>query len=428
MDWAIKPAKILKGEIKVPSDKSISHRAIMFGVISGGKFVVNNFLRGEDCLCTLNAFSALGADIKEEGDMILINGKGLRGLEVSSSPIYLGNSGTSMRIMSGILAGQNFPTILEGDESLSKRPMNRIIDPLNRMGAIIESEEGGLAPLRICAVKDKLTSIDYSSPVASAQVKSSVLAAGLYAEGTTSVTEPYQSRDHTERMLKAFGADISQNGLSTEIKGLKELIPVDINVPGDISSAAFFIVGALLVKDADVTLQNVGINPTRRGIIDVLKRMGADIAILNISKEAEPSATLRIKRSELKGATVEPSEIPLLIDEIPVLCIAAAMAEGVTRIKGISELKVKETDRVKGIVCNLSKLGAQVFEDGDDLVISGGIEKFISCELDSGGDHRTAMSMAVAALVSDGECCIKDTGCVETSYPGFLDDMFKLTQ
>jgi len=429
MDWKIKPAEKIKGEVIVPPDKSISHRAIMFGAISNGMTRVKNFLHGEDCLHTLKAFQSLGVDIRIENNVVLVNGRGLKGLTPPEGPIYLGNSGTSMRIISGILAGQDFRVVLTGDESLAKRPMGRVIDPLRLMGAHIEPQGGAeYAPLEMGGISGDLMPIDYSTPVASAQVKSCILAAGLYADGMTSVTEPFQSRDHTERMLKYFSADIDKQELTTKVKGLKELEARDVEVPGDISSAAFFIVAALLLESSQVLLRNVGLNATRRGIIDVLKRMGARIDINEIKDDLEPSADLVISYSNLTGTVVESEEIPLLIDEIPVLVVAAAMADGKTEIKGIAELKVKETDRVKSIQENLTRMGVEILIEGESLIVQGGTKKFNSAILDSAGDHRIAMSMSIAALNADGECLIRDTDCVSTSYPTFMADLISVTQ
>lgn len=426
MNWKINRAdNPLRGELTVPADKSISHRAVMIGSIASGVSRIRNFLFAEDCMRTLKAFRAMGVDIETKGDNLIIRGKGLKGLKASQKELYLGNSGTTMRILSGILAGQNFDTVLTGDKSLSKRPMSRIIEPLTLMGAKIKTDKHTLyAPLKIFAQKCPLSSIDYKMPVASAQVKSCVLMAGLYAEGTTIVREPFQSRDHTERMLEYFSADITREKLRTELLGMKELISKDVTIPGDISSAAFFIVSALIVKDSCLTLSNVGLNPTRTGVLDVLKRMGADIEIRQKLESVEPRGTLEVRYSALKGTVIEENEIPLLIDEVPVIVIAAVMAHGRTVIKGIKELKFKETDRVKTLIANLKRMGITIEEKDNSLVIeSSGEVKLKANKLDSYGDHRIAMSMAVAALVSDGECLIKNTACVGTSYPGFLRDL-----
>jgi len=427
MDWKIKKAGSgLKGEIVVPPDKSVSHRAVMFASIAAGSCRISNFLFAEDCMRTYEAFRSMGVDITRSGGFIEIKGQGMKALEQPAGELYMGNSGTSMRILSGILAGQDFPARMTGDESLSRRPMRRVIEPLLSMGAVISSLDGGLPPISTGPRKAPLKAISYRTPVASAQVKSCVLAAGLYADGVTSVTEPFQSRDHTERMLEYFAADIERQGLTTSLKGLKELSPRDIEVPGDISSAAFFIVAALLADGSDVILRKVGLNSTRDGALRVLKRMGGRIEVLDVSGDVEPQGDIRVRSSSLKGTVIEAEEIPLLIDEVPVLAVAAAAAEGATEIRGISELKVKESDRVKSVVEDLTRLGAEISEEGDRLIIPGGSERFEPADLESFGDHRIAMSMAVAALISGGECVVRNTGCVETSYPAFLADLEKL--
>jgi len=427
MDWKIKKAKRLNGELTVPADKSISHRAVMFGSIGKGKCRIDNFLSGEDCMRTFDAFRAMGVDIERDGDTVIVKGNGLKGLKAPEKDLYLGNSGTTMRIISGILAGQGFATTLTGDESLSKRPMKRIMEPLTLMGGKIEALEGGdHAPLRIEGTGRPLAPIDHKTPVASAQVKSCILAAGLYADGVTSVTEPFQSRDHTERMLEYFSADIKREGLKTEIKGLKELSPKDVKIPGDISGAAFFIVASLILGGSSIIIRNVGLNSTRRGLLDVLERMGAGIEILDVHDGLEPAGDLEVKSSALKGTTVEEAEVPLLIDEIPILVIAAAFAGGQTVIKGIKELKVKESDRIRAMTENLRGMGVTLEEKENSLIIHGGAEALEASELDSFADHRIAMSMAIAALTSDGECVIRNTACVDTSYPAFLSDLEKL--
>ncbi len=427
MDWKILGrGKGLKGEVVVPPDKSISHRAVMFGAIARGECRVDNFLFSEDCVATLEAFRSMGIEIVRDDNSLIVRGKGLNGLVSSPTKLYLGNSGTSMRIISGILVGQDFQIELIGDESLSNRPMRRIIDPLTLMRADIRGEKDGLPPLKIIPSKEGLLGIDYVSPVASAQVKSSILAAGLYASGQTVVTEPFQSRDHTERMLKYFSADIKTVDLTTTIKGGKELSPKDIHVPGDVSSAAFFIVAALIIGGSEIYLRNVGFNSTRTGLISVLDRMGAKIEIENHRSGEEPTCDMRISSSRLKGTIVEKEELPLLIDEVPIMIIAALKAEGRTVISGISELKVKETDRVKTMKDNLVRLGADVAEKDDSLIIEGGVGRFDAAELNSFGDHRIAMSMAVAALNAEGESVIKNIDCARTSYPKFIEDLEKL--
>ncbi|MFH1395363.1 MAG: 3-phosphoshikimate 1-carboxyvinyltransferase [Candidatus Omnitrophota bacterium] len=428
MDWEIsKNTNGLKGEIEVPPDKSISHRAVILGALSNNRCRVSNFLFSDDCIKTLESFRAMGIKIEQEGSNITVFGKGLMGLEAPLDTLYLGNSGTSMRILSGVLAGQSFGTILTGDDSLNSRPMDRVIKPLSKMGAIIKPMEGGShAPLKIEGKSKPLMPINYKMPMASAQVKSCVLIAGLYAQGVTSVTEPFQSRDHMERMLEYFSANIKRKGLTTGILGLKELVPKDFTIPSDISSAAFFIVGGVLIKGSQIVFRNVGLNPTRAGLINVLKRMGADIKIMNYKDELEPIGDLKVGYSILKGTIIEKHEIPLLIDEIPILSLAAVFASGKTVVKGINELKVKETDRVKSIVSNFKRMGISVEEQGEDLIITGGYKILKSAEFDSFGDHRIAMTMAIASLLTDGECIVKNAGCTDTSYPGFLKQFQKL--
>lgn len=424
MDWKmIKAAKALKGEINIPADKSISHRAVMFGSVSSGELRVENFLFSEDCVRTLDAFRAMGVEIERDGEGLFIRGKGLRSLKSPGRELYLGNSGTTMRVISGLLAGQDFSVKLTGDDSLSARPMGRVVDPLKKMGALVKTLNGDCPPLKVGGSGGALRGIDYISPVASAQIKSCVLAAGMYAIGETSVTEPFQSRDHTERILQYFSAPIIRKGLTTVIRGLEELVPKDLVVPGDISSAAFFMVGALAVPGSDVVLKGVGLNPTRVGILTVLERMGADMEITEQAGGVEPRGDIRIKYGPLKAAVVGAEEIPLLIDEVPVLIIAALLAEGRTVIRGISELKVKESDRIKTMTRNLLRMGVKIVEDESALIVDGPHEHFSAGELDSFGDHRVAMSMAIAALIADGECVIKNTECVDTSYPAFLSDL-----
>ncbi|MFH1790625.1 MAG: 3-phosphoshikimate 1-carboxyvinyltransferase [Candidatus Omnitrophota bacterium] len=422
MNISVKAAERIEGTIEIPGDKSISHRAVMLGSISGGVTEAKNFLEGGDCLSTVNAFREMGVDIEVKGKNLRISGPGLKGLSRPQKDLYLGNSGTTMRLISGILAGQDFEARLTGDESLSKRPMERIMAPLRQMGADIASEAGnGSAPLRIRG--RQLRPISYDLPVASAQVKSCILLAGLYADGKTSVTEPLQSRDHTERMLEYFGARISRSGLTTSVisgSNMPALTGRPIRVPGDISSAAFFMALAALLKGSRVVMKSVGINPTRRKIIDILKRMGADISLSTEEKYFEPVCDIRVNGGRLKGTTVLPGEIPQVIDEIPVLSVCAALAEGKTVIRGIRELRVKETDRVFSIVDNLARLGADVRSDNENLYISGRPGRFANAQLRSFGDHRTAMSMAVAACLSDGTCTIEDVDCVNTSFPNFF--------
>lgn len=417
---AIKPAKrSIRGEITVPGDKSISHRAVMIGSIAEGTTRAQNFLNAEDCLATIEAFKKMGVEIRYEADTVTVKGAGLKGLKKPPEALYLGNSGTTMRLLLGILAGQNFECVLSGDDSLSKRPMKRIIDPLRRMGAVINGrDDANLAPLAIRG--GKLRGIDYISPVSSAQVKSSLLFAGLYAEGRTSVTEPYKSRDHTERMLKLFGACLSIDKLKVAIEKSAPLKGREIKIPGDISSAAFFIAAALLVEDSELLIRNVGYNQTRTGVIDIFQRMGGKIEIRNVRDEWEPVSDLIVRSSRLKAVTIEKSEIPRSIDELPIIMAAACFAEGRTVIEGASELRVKETDRINSMQYNLRKMGADISSEGDKVIIAG-TGPLAGAELESFGDHRTAMAASIAALTCSEESIIDDIGCVDTSFPQFFN-------
>jgi 3-phosphoshikimate 1-carboxyvinyltransferase len=427
MDWKIISASgPLHGEITVPPDKSVSHRAVMFAAICAGKTRVENFLFAEDCMRTFDAFRKMGCRIERHGDDVIVEGEGLNGLREPSEDLYLGNSGTTMRVIAGIIAGAGLSATLSGDPSLSKRPMERIVSPLRKMGAVISTLNGDRPPLKIGRNARPLEAIDYVTPVASAQVKSCILAAGLYARGKTSVTEPFRSRDHTERMLRHFSAGIEATGLTTKITGMRELVASDIRIPGDISSAAFFIVAASIVEGSEIVLRNAGLNPTRTGVIDVMRRMGADITITDRREGMEPEGDLKIKYSELKGTVIPAAEIPLLIDEVPILAVAAACARGVTVIEGVGELKVKESDRVKCMAENLDRMGHEIFEEKGALVIPGRSGKLHSGDFDSYGDHRIAMSMAVAALIGQGESRVRNVACVDTSYPAFVSHLEKL--
>lgn len=397
----------------------------MLGSIADGATALKNILHSDDTETTIAAFRALGIDIKEEPEKIIITGKGLSGLSAPSSELFMRNSGTSMRILMGILAGQPFQTRLTADEGLSKRPMGRVTEPLSLMGATIEGQDNAnFAPIMIRG--GRLRPIDHVSKVASAQVKSAVLLAGLYADGITSVTEPSKSRDHTERMLQAFGAKVSVNGLKVSIEGGTKLNPREIEVPGDISSAAFFMAGASIVKSSKVKLKSVGLNPTRSGVIDILKRMGAKITIDNRREVAsEPVGDINIESSRLRGITIAGELVPRSIDELPVVMIAAAYADGMTIIKGAHELRVKETDRIKSISANLNEMGAKIGVKGDDIIIEGtGNLKGIAIQ--SFGDHRTAMSILIAALAAHGETTLDDTACINKSYPNFIADLESL--
>ena len=417
----------LKGEIQVPGDKSISHRAVMLGSLAKGTTRITGFLQGADCLSTISCFEKMGVSIENTGDTVLVHGRGMRGLEKPEGVLDCGNSGTTMRLISGILSAQDFDVTLTGDASIQKRPMKRIMDPLSRMGADIESLPGnGCAPLYIQG--RPLTGIHYASPVASAQVKSSVLLAGLYADGETAVTEPSLSRDHTERMLGLFGADIASEGTTARITPARELFAADIQVPGDISSAAYFIAAGLIVPGSQILIKNVGINPTRAGILEVCRKMGGDIRMLNRNEgRGEPTADLLVIHSSLKGTVIEGDIIPTLIDELPVIAAMACFAEGETIIRDASELKVKESNRIAVMAQNLTAMGAQVRETEDGLRILGG-RPLHGAVIDSHDDHRIAMTFAVAALCSQGETKIQGRECVNISYPAFYKDLGSLIQ
>ena len=423
MDIEIKSMDRIVGEVDMPGDKSISHRAVMIGSILNGKIQAENFLTGEDCMRTIDAFKKMQVKINVTGKTLKINGAGLKGLKKPAEELYLGNSGTTMRLISGILAGQDFETTLTGDESLLRRPMDRIIEPLTLMGADISGiNNNSLAPLKIKG--KKLKSIKYKTKTASAQVKSCILLAGLYADGYTIVEEPFQSRDHTERMLGYFGADVKIDGRITSIKSRGALEGKKIQIPGDISSAVFFIVLTLLLEGSKLSLKSIGINPTRRKIIDLLIKMGADIKIENEKKLFEPICDLKINASNLRGIKIKEEEVSEIIDEIPILCVAAAQAEGLTEIRGVGELKVKETDRVFSILSNLKKLGVDISSKNNNIAIEGRRKRFSTKSgtvLESYRDHRTAMAMCMAAAASEASCKIRDIDCINTSFPGFFD-------
>lgn len=415
----------LRGSLHVPGDKSISHRSVMFGALAKGDTEISNFLRGADCLSTISCFRSMGVDIEEKGENVLVHGKGLRGLRRPDGILDCGNSGTTTRLISGILAAQDFDVTLTGDESIQKRPMKRIIDPLSLMGAEIESVRGnGCAPLHITGAP--LHGISYSTPVASAQVKSAILLAGLYADGETRVTEPAPSRNHTELMLSSFGADVRTEGTTVTIRQAEELYGQKIQVPGDISSAAFFIAAGLLIPGSEILLKNVGVNPTRDGVLRVFRRMGGSIETTALSSGAgEPAADLLVKASRLHGVEIGGKEIPSLIDEIPVIAAAACFADGVTVIRDAAELKVKESNRIAAMTENLRAMGADVTETEDGMIIRGG-RPLHGAVIDSRNDHRIAMTFAVAALAAEGETSIPQWDCVNISYPGFLEDLRKL--
>ena len=421
-----KKVKSIKGEITVPGDKSISHRAVMIGSIANGTTEVTNFLQGADCLSTIDCFSKMGIDIINSNNTVTINGRGLHGLKKPDCMLNVGNSGTTTRLMSGILAAQEFSVQLNGDSSIQKRPMGRIIEPLTLMGADIRSLNGnGCAPLEITG--RPLKGIHYTSKVASAQVKSSILLAGLYADGNTSVTEPYVSRNHTELMLNSFGADVVTVGTTATVKPVQELFAQKIEVPGDISSAAFFIVAGLIVPDSELLIKNVGINPTRDGIIKVCQDMGGHVEILNKRQSGgEITADIYVKSSDLKGIEIDGAIIPTLIDEIPVIAVLACMAEGQTTISDAAELKVKESNRIDTVAENLAAMGAKVLPTADGMIINGG-HPLSGATIDSHLDHRIAMAFAIASLVSEGVTTIKDAECVDISYPEFYSDLAKIS-
>ncbi len=419
----------LRGEIVPPPDKSISHRAIMFSSLASGTSVVRNFLQAEDPLRTLEAFRQMGVEIDvlnappgngtSINNEIVINSKGLKSFKKPDTEIYCGNSGTTMRLMTGLLAAQPFNTTLTGDASLSGRPMKRVIKPLSEMGAVIRSRDDGYPPLSIQA--GNLKPITYSPPVASAQVKSSIILAGLYCSGTTTVIEPGKSRDHTERMLKSIGADIKVNGLEVSISGADRLSPLDMTVPADLSSAAFFIVAGLIVPESELLIQNVGMNPTRTGIIDILKKMGANITLENETEiSGEPVADIYVKYSRLNSIDIDGDMILKAIDEFPILCIAAAKAEGTTRITGAGELRVKESDRIAAMAAELKKMDVSIEELKDGLIIEGK-ENMKPARATSYGDHRIAMSMIIAGLTINDETVVSEADCVNTSFPGFME-------
>ena len=417
----------LKGTLTVPGDKSISHRAIMFGSLAEGTTTIHGFLKGADCLSTIDCFRKMGISIEEKEDTIYVHGKGLHGLHKPEETLDVGNSGTTTRLISGILAGQNFDTVLSGDASLNSRPMGRIMKPLSMMGADITSiHDTGCAPLSIKG--RSLNAIHYDSPVASAQVKSCVLLAGLYANGKTSVTEPALSRDHTERMLRSFGANIVSDKNTCTITPPETLHGQHIEVPGDISSAAFFIVAALITPNSEIIINNVGINDTRAGILKVCQDMGADITLLNAREEGgEPVADLLIKTSSLRGTIVEGDIIPALIDELPVIALMACFAKGQTIIKDAHELRVKESDRIAIMTENLGAMGADIIDTDDGFIINSRSDNTIptlhGASINCSMDHRIAMTFAVAGLNADGETIITDSDCVDVSYPGFFTQL-----
>ena len=416
--YNVRPGGSLRGKIRVPGDKSISHRSVILGALADGITQVSGLLEGEDVLATVAAFKAMGIEITgPDNGRLKINGAGLHGLQAPVVELNMGNSGTAMRLIAGVLAGQRFDSRLTGDVSLNKRPMGRIIDPLTAMGAVIKGAGNGMPPLQITGGQP-LKAINYSMPVASAQVKSAVLLAGLYAAGETRVTEPAPTRDHTERMLTGFGYPIRANNGSVSIQGGGKLEAHNIDVPADISSAAFFLVGASIANNSELLLQHVGINPTRVGIINILRLMGADLELINQRQvSGEPVADIRIRSSKLKGIRIPEDQVPLAIDEFPVLFIAAACADGETVLTGAEELRVKESDRIAVMAEGLRTLGIDIEETADGAVIRGG--QLQGGQVHSHGDHRIAMALAMAALRATDPISITDCDNVNTSFPGF---------
>lgn len=413
--------KRVQGEITVPGDKSISHRAVMLGALADGTTHINGFLRGADCLSTIDCFRKMGVRIDDNGDSLTVHGNGLHGLRAPKVTLYTGNSGTTTRLLCGILAGQPFDAEITGDASICKRPMGRVTKPLSLMGADIENE---YCPLIIHGTK--LHGIDYSMTVASAQVKTAIILAGLYAEGETVIHEIEKSRDHTELMLGAMGADIAVDGLTVRVGKTDRLAPQDVTVPGDISSAAFFMVLGSIMPDSEITIKNVGLNPTRTGIIDVMKAMGADISVFNERTEGgEPTADMAVRTSSLHGTEIGGALIPRLIDELPVIAAAAVFANGKTVIRDAQELKVKETNRIRAVVDEFKKAGVDITETDDGMIINGG-RTIHGAEFSTYGDHRMAMSLAILAQLAEGGSTLDDASCVDVSYPGFFDDFYGL--
>jgi 3-phosphoshikimate 1-carboxyvinyltransferase len=424
MHFQINPSRVRSASVTVPGDKSVSHRALMLGSIAEGRTDVSGFLAGEDCLATLAAMRALGVDIRQTSTTEMsIGGVGLRGLRGAASDLDLGNSGTAMRLMAGLLVGQRFDSVLIGDASLTARPMRRIIEPLSSMGAKIESRDG--KPPLVIRGQDTLRAIEYVLPMASAQVKSALLLAGLYADGTTQVTEPAVTRDHTERMLRSMGAAVVTKAGTVSIAGGQRLHGCEVRVPADLSSAAFVMLAAVLADNADILIKNVGVNPTRTGVIDILRGMGADIRVEHSrSLGEEPVADIRVRSSKLHGGIVDPALVSLAIDEFPVLFVAAAAAQGKTEFSGLAELRVKESDRIATMAKGMRKLGITVDETPEGAIVLGG--RFGGGVVQSGGDHRVAMSLALAGTIASDSVLVEDVAAVDTSFPGFPELMTEL--
>ncbi len=421
----ITPKGPLRGTVHVPGDKSITHRALILSALAEGDSTIRGYCRGEDCLHTLSALQKLGIPIEIEPDQVHVSGKGLWGLTEPAEPLDCGNSGTGLRLLTGVLAGQQFFTVLTGDASLRSRPMGRIVTPLQLMGAHIQGRKGGnLAPLAVTG--SRLKGSDYVSPVSSAQIKSAVLLAGLFAEGETRFSEPLQSRDHTERMFRFFGIPFDVEGNSIRVTGGQSFQAKDLFVPGDLSAAAFFIVGASIVPDSEVRIPNIGLNPARTGILDILTEMGANIQIDNQRDESgEPVGDLVIRTAPLHGIAIGASQVPTTIDEFPIFCVAAALAQGKTTVTGAEELRVKETDRIQAMATELKKLNVAIEETPDGFVVQGG-SSLQGGHCQSHGDHRVAMAIAIAALTAGSPTVIDDTDCIETSFPGFHGKLLEL--
>ena len=418
-NYHVSPGGVLQGRFRVPGDKSISHRALMLGAIARGDTRISGFLQGEDTLATMTAFRAMGVAIEHQAESVLVHGVGLHGLQRPAYPLDLGNSGTSTRLLAGLLAGQSFACELIGDASLMRRPMRRVIDPLRQMHADISCTEAGTLPIRILGGQ-KLRAIDYALPVASAQLKSCLLLAGLYAGGTTCVHEPTPTRDHTERMLLHFGGRLTRDGNTVCITGGRELKAADIAVPADISSAAFFMAGACMNPGSDITLEGVGVNPTRTGIIEILRAMGADIVLLNERfVSGEPVADIQVRYSQLHGIDIPEELVPLAIDEFPAIMVAAATASGVTVLRGAAELRVKESDRIMAMTEGLQAMGIRCFAREDGMEVSGG--NITGGTVNSFTDHRIAMALAMAGLKTSRPITILDCANVHTSFPGFVE-------
>lgn len=416
----------LNGVIDIPSDKSISHRSIMFGAIAEGKTTIRNFLRGDDCLSTLKAFQDLGVKIEDDGEVITVHGNGFSGLKPAKQAIDVGNSGTTIRLIMGILAGTSFTTELFGDHSIAKRPMNRVMLPINQMGAVCTGHDGTEFPPLTVKGTEKLSPIHYQMPVASAQVKSAILFAALQAHGESVIVEKEKTRDHTEDMIRQFGGDISVSGKEIRISGPQKLVGQEVVVPGDISSAAFFLTAGLIIPDSKIILKNVGLNPTRTGIIDVIQQMGGKLLVQESGSEANKAGTLTVETSDLKGIEISGEIIPRLIDELPIIALLATQAEGTTIIRDAEELKVKETNRIDAVATELNKMGAKI-EPTDDGLIIHGKTPLHGANVTSYGDHRIGMMLQIAALlVESGKVELDKAEAISVSYPRFFDDLTKL--